>query len=320
MIPVLLITNKTDVTTDFVVKKLKESKVGFYRLNTEDIGEIIDVNFDFTTGNFTLFDKLLQIRIDLLKIKSVYFRRPELPAIQKDLSDGENQFLRNEISYTLEGIYKILGDVFWFNNVNNIRNAENKIYQLLQAKKLGFKLPASLITNVKDSAISFYKENDADCIIKPIRTGLITDDKHGEAVIFTNRVYLNDENAQRVNRCPTFFQNHIKKNGDLRITVVGNEVFSVLIHSQDNEDSKVDWRVNQSGLRHSIHILPHEIKSKCISLVRSLDLNFGAIDLILTEKNEYIFLEINPNGQWAWMEKLLDINISGAIADMLTVK
>jgi len=54
--------------------------------------------------------------------------------------------------------------------------------------------------------------------------------------------------------------------------------------------------------------------------VKFLNLNFGAIDLILNEYGEYVFLEINPNGQWAWIEKLLDFNISGAIVNLLKSK
>ncbi|MFP3802981.1 hypothetical protein SB764_42850, partial [Paraburkholderia sp. SIMBA_027] len=83
---------------------------------------------------------------------------------------------------------------------------------------------------------------------------------------------------------------HIKKKGDLRITVVGDNVFAALIHSQDSEDSKVDWRFSQNGLKHSIYTLPVEISTKCINLVKFLNLNFGAIDLILNEYGEYVFL------------------------------
>ncbi len=318
MIPVLLITNKADITTDFVVRRLKESNIKFYRFNTEDLGCSVEVNFNFESDSFKIFERMTGIEIDLLNVKSVYFRRPELPDDNQELTNAESHFIRNEISYTLEGIYKILNSAFWLNNVNDIRNAENKIYQLRVAKRLGFNMTASLITTNKDSAIDFYIKNEEDCIIKPIRSGLISDDEGEEAVIFTNKLYLDKNNAKRVESCPTFFQKHVKKIGDLRVTVVGEQVFSALIHSQESEASKVDWRVSQDGLKHSIHELPLEIAGKCIDLVKALNLNFGAIDLILNEEGEYIFLEINPNGQWAWIEKLLDLDISSAIVNLLT--
>jgi len=101
---------------------------------------------------------------------------------------------------------------------------------------------------------------------------------------------------------------------------VGEKVFAAFIHSQDSDDSKVDWRVSQDGLKHSIYMLPEDISANCINLLRELDLNFGAIDLILNENGEYVFLEINPNGQWAWLEKLLGLDISGAIVNLLKDK
>lgn len=320
MIHVLLITNKTDVTTDFIVKRLKEEKIEFYRLNTEELGNNVEVNLDFHNDDFIVSDRTTHIQINLLDIKGVYFRRPELLADSSDLSRAENQFVRNEISYTLEGIYKILDSAFWLNNVTNIRNAENKIFQLRLAKKIGFTIAPSVITTKADSAMSFYRMNAEDCIIKPIRTGLIADEEDEEAIIFTNKVYLDKNNAQRVGGCPTFFQKHIRKKGDIRVTVVGDKIFAAFIHSQDSEDSKVDWRVNQYGLKHSLYTLPLDISIKCINLLRELDLNFGAIDLILNENGDYIFLEVNPNGQWAWIEKLIGLDISGAIVNLLKDK
>lgn len=320
MIRVLLLTNKTDVTTDFIVKRLKEERIEFYRLNTEELGDNVEVNFDFPEGNFKIFDKTTNIQINLLDIKAVYFRRPELRADNSELTRSENQFVRNEISYTLEGIYEILNSAYWLNSVKHIRNAENKIFQLLLAKNLGFRIAPSLITTNADSAMNFYRMNDEDCIIKPIRTGLISDEENEEAIIFTNKVNLDKNSAQRVAGCPTFFQKHIKKQGDIRVTVVGDKVFAAFIHSQDSDDSKVDWRISQNGLKHSICTLPVDVSAKCINLLKKLNLNFGAIDLVLDEMGNYIFLEINPNGQWAWIERLLGLDVSGAIVNLLKNK
>ena len=55
----------------------------------------------------------------------------------------------------------------------------------------------------------------------------------------------------------------------------------------------------------------------CLKLTKKLELNFSAIDLILDKNKDYIFLEINPNGQWAWIEKRLGYNISCEIIKLL---
>jgi len=47
-------------------------------------------------------------------------------------------------------------------------------------------------------------------------------------------------------------------------------------------------------------------------------LSFGAIDLLLTPTGEYVFLEINPNGQWYWLELITGIPLTNAMCDVLT--
>ncbi|MGC4234553.1 MAG: hypothetical protein QM594_16345 [Niabella sp.] len=317
MIPVLLITNKGDITTDFVVKSLRESQVPFYRLNTEDIGSVVILNFDLKRDFYSLTDLVLNITIDLTKIRSVYFRRPELPPSIDGLTSSEQLFVAGEFAESLEALYKILRNARWLNNVEAIRGAENKIYQLQVAKKIGFLLPDSIITTDIQEANKFYSRNERDCIIKPIRTGSVGINDTEEGVIFTSLLKIQVEDLNRVSTCPTYLQKHIPKKGDIRVTIVGDELFAVMIHSQHSDDSKVDWRKSQSKLLHSHIDLPKDIAEKCLQLTKKLSLNFGAIDLILTSDGEYVFLEINPNGQWAWIERLVSLPISKSITQFL---
>ena len=64
--------------------------------------------------------------------------------------------------------------------------------------------------------------------------------------------------------------------------------------------------------------IPKSIELKCIELVKRLELKFGAIDLIKDKNDNFVFLEINPNGQWAWIEMDTGLQISDAIIAELT--
>ena len=313
---ILLITNTTDVTTDFIVKALRTRGVTFYRLNTDEIGRSIQLCFDFANRKFTLVDRAQGIELDLLLIKSVYFRRPEVRIDTQDLTAAEANFIHGKMTFVLEGLYKILDKAFWLNKLYSIRHAENKIYQLLVAEEEGFVIPRSLVTNIPKIASGFYEDTQQCTIIKPIKSGLLEAETE-EGVIFTSKIDLVDENIQRVGPCPVYLQQMISKQADVRITVVGNNVFGACIHSQDRESSSVDWRKAEEPLPHSSIELPAELIENCLKLTRRLSLNFGAIDFILDKNGEYIFLEINPNGQWAWIEKQLNYPISDAITDLL---
>ncbi|ULB35728.1 hypothetical protein [Proteiniphilum propionicum] len=295
---------------------MKERNISFYRFNTEEFSKSCFFTFDFTRNVFILFDTILCKQFNLKEFSAVYFRRPELPNINNNgLSSGEIQFLRNEFYYTLEGLYKILNDLYWVSPVYAIREAENKIYQLELAKSIGFSIPDSIITNIYADSLDFYNRNKSNCIVKPIKSGLI-EDTNIPKVVFTN-LLKEKPKIKQIELSPNFFQAHIKKTYDVRVTMVGDKPFAVLIDSQNNSETLVDWRKGEFSLKHTKIKLPDEILKQCITLLKTLNLRFGAIDFILDTNEDFIFLEINPNGQWAWIEKQTGYDISNEIVNLL---
>ena len=99
--------------------------------------------------------------------------------------------------------------------------------------------------------------------------------------------------------------------------MVENQIFCAAIHSQDSEQTSTDWRRSPNELNYSVFNLPDDVKSMCLKVVHNLGLTFGAIDMVLTPDDEYVFLEINPNGQWGWIERETGLPIREAIADTL---
>jgi glutathione synthase/RimK-type ligase-like ATP-grasp enzyme len=316
MTKVLIISNKSDITSDFIVKELKERNVEFYRFNTEELTKSCSISLDFKANQYLIKDLLLNKQFDLKEFTSVYFRRPELPFIGlNELSNGELQFVKSEISYTLEGVYKILRDAYWVSPIYSIREAENKIYQLEIAQSIGFVIPDSMVTNSFEDSILFFDRNN-ECIIKPVKSGLIEDAEKSK-VVFTNFIKERPSSKEQIKLMPNFFQSHIKKIGDVRVTMVGNKAFATLIHSQGNPQTEVDWRRGEHSLKHTKIELPSDILEKCRELLAMLNLRFGAIDFILDEMQKFTFLEINPNGQWAWIERQTGYQISQEIVNML---
>jgi glutathione synthase/RimK-type ligase-like ATP-grasp enzyme len=315
---ILLVTSKDDVTTDLVVDRLNICGAEYYRFNTEELCKSIKVIFEPKNNKLVLYDTSKGQVIDLAKIKSIYYRRPKLPVPPADLLVSEQRFVMNEIAHTLEGIYKYLDDKFWISNVFSIRQAENKLYQQLVANRLGFTTPESFITNDYKTALNFLQVN-GECIVKPIKSGLV-DDGEVPKVIFTSLITKdNVSTLERIAECPTYFQAHIKKTADIRVTVVGTSIFSAKIYSQAFEDTRIDWRKGDNlNLKYEAIDLGQEMNEACINLTRFLGLQFGALDFILDDKGRYIFLEINPNGQWGWIQYRLNNDISGTIANMLT--
>lgn len=315
---ILFITNKDDITTDLIINKVNKEGKKYYRFNTEDLGSNIFIKLDFTKERYYIIDEKKEIETDLNKVKSVYYRRPKLPNIDHlKLSPGLAAFVNNEHYYFLEGLYKLLRKKYWISPVYSIREAENKIYQIFLARELGFKVPESLITSNPAAAKAFLDKH-SDSVVKPIKSGFVND-RSEPKIIFTSKV-TDKEKAQlnKIAYCPTYFQENIKKAYDLRVTIVGDKIFPAKIESQSFKETIIDWRRGENiFLRYEKHKLPQYIREKCLAMTKYLKLEFSAIDLVVDRKGDFIFLEINPNGQWAWIEKRLGYNISGEIIDLL---
>ena len=311
---VLLFTNKEDITTDFIVQELDRQKIGFYRFNTEELSKTVQIDLDFKEERYRLIDKLENREYNLLDFTDIYYRRPELPSYNDlELTEGERAFFQTEIYYTLEGVYRLLGEKHWFNNVYDIRDAENKIYQLLLAKEVGLTIPISLISNHFKSVERFLSHGHR--IIKPVHNARILDGENSK-IVYTSEVtkdVLKEETECNIN----YLQSKIDKICDVRATFVGEKCFAVSIDSQKLEDTCVDWRKGEHILRHTPIELPKDIQTRCIRMMKKLGLNYGAIDFILDKEGKYVFLEINPNGQWAWIEHITGLPISKEIVKSL---
>ena len=183
--------------------------------------------------------------------------------------------------------------------------------------RLGFDVPQTLITNDESATRRFAAERQL--IAKAVSSGYV-DSPQGYRAMFTTALDLADlEDVEGLRLAPVTFQERIRKTSDIRVTVVGNEVFATEILSQAHPSSATDWRATETPeLEHRIHILPPRQKQLCLELVRHLGLAFGAIDLALTANGTYKFFEINPNGEWLWLQCMLGFPIAETIAQWLT--
>lgn len=302
---ILIITHKQDYTVDFVVNKLNSRGLKYKRLNCE---ELIKKNYQLSFKDDFVFS------FDGIEnFHSVWFRRTRLPHIE-GLKAEEKQYILNEYDSLLKNIFSSL-NTNWLSEPKYVYNAENKVLQLKLAKKVGFNIPKTIITNDKEKIKEFYIENNQDIIIKPLAQTRVNY-RNNAAFIFTNIVKKElIDSIEQYDINPCIFQENIKKAYEIRVTVIGEKVFASSIYSQSNANTKVDWR--KEKLNFNIEELPKHVINKCLQLLKELNIKFGAIDIIKTPNGDYIFLEINPNGQWAWIEMQTGQKMSDEIIKFL---
>lgn len=139
-------------------------------------------------------------------------------------------------------------------------------------------------------------------------------------MVFTSEIkndHLQDIGGLRY--CPMTFQQKLEKKLELRVTIVGREIFAFSIDSQKNEQARIDWRKEGITLLHDWkpYVLPEMVQAKLLAFMDDYRLNYGAIDMILTPDNELYFLEVNAAGEYFWLDRLCNNAISQQIAALL---
>lgn len=220
--------------------------------------------------------------------------------------------MQNQWKAFVESLTCIDG-AFWINNPEYNRMAEHKIRQLMSAQSIGLRIPSTCITSSKEELEEFYKEFDGNIIAKALDVPLIESEQKDHFIFTQSMPKLESITDSEISLTPTIFQERIFPKVDYRLTVIGDDYYAVKI---TDPEMQLDWRTAKDGVEFSKTEIPKEIGDKCIKLVKKMGLVFGALDIV-ESRGEFYFLEINPNGEWGWLQKKAGIPIAEKIADYL---
>lgn len=262
-------------------------------------------------------------RIDLGDVRVIWDHRPGRPQPAKELPARSRRFAAEDSGRFMDDVWRSL-DCRWVPaHKDVVFRAQHKASQLELARTLGFEIPPTLITNDPSEFREFYRRHGGRIIAKVFHRGihrLENDPSEPSPVLCMTQIVSNRDigYAESIRYAPVIFQAYVPKRLELRVTVVGNRVLAAAIHSQDTHRTRHDWRHEDlSHTRYTPFDLPLEVEARCLKLVERLGLCYGAIDLVLTPDDRYVFLEINPSGQWRWVETMSGLPIADAIAELL---
>jgi MvdC family ATP-grasp ribosomal peptide maturase len=316
---VLLLTHSGDFyTVDLVAQALARRGVRAIRFNTDLFPSLVKLSARagddrvahvFTeTGEETSVDE----------VRAVWARKLWSPRMSDDLDERYRSMCINESAAALEGFLDAPHDARWVNDLDHQRNAENKQRQLRLAARASLRVPRTLVTNDASAARQFFAETEGQTVAKLLRPLAVSMD--GDTpFVFTNRVREEDlAHAGALRHSPMVFQELIPKAYELRVVCVASEVFAGALDATGTSRGHTDWRrAAPEECRWQKAQLPTEVASSLRALMSELGLVFGAVDLICTPAGEYVFLEVNPGGEWGMLERDLGLPISEAIAEAL---
>jgi hypothetical protein len=257
----------------------------------------------------------LQIKgrtLTLSEITAVWWRRPRPPVIG-GRPDGIVAWAQQQAFIALDSALRGI-DAVWVNHPTRNRHAEDKPANLRRAVAAGLDVPDWLVTNDAVQARAFANAT-GQVVVKPVASAYVP--LRGN--LWTRRV---DDFGwlERIGPEPYLLQHFIDKTHDIRVVVVGDELFAVAIDSQATAETSVDLRAGGAlrDLPHRQVDLPPWVRDALLGLCASLHLRFAAIDLVVDHDGHHWFLELNPNGQWAWLEEAAGVQITKALVRQLS--
>ncbi|MGH3720596.1 MAG: ATP-grasp ribosomal peptide maturase [Pseudonocardiaceae bacterium] len=313
---ILVLTRPNDGTAGGVVTELERRGVAVARADVGDfpLDAILVASLaghHKWRGSLSLAGKC----VHLDEIRAIYYRRPTGFRFPDHLSPEHQRFAKAEARRGLGGLLLTL-PVRWVSHPSRVADAEFKPLQLQLAAECGLRVPHTLITNDAAHVQEFAEQLPGPMIYKPLSAPSVHVD--GELrLIYATRVDSSALGEGDIRLTANLFQEWVPKEYDVRLTVVGDRFFAVAIHA-GSDRAYIDWRSDYGALKYESIDTPEDVRYSIENLLGRLGLPFGAFDFTVTPDGEWVFLELNPNGQWGWIEDRTDLPITTAVADLLT--
>lgn len=302
---VLIVCRSPDPHVDAVARKLDHMGVRYCVL---DVSAASHLGVQLRLGHAS---------VEEFPYSAVWWRYKSSSAEYQGTPDTHTAFASREWLAYLRGVAAITDrQVRWINNPATAYLAGLKTYVLSTAQSLGLRIPKTCATNHPSEALDFVR-SVKDCVYKTLTYYYEAPD----VAIYTTRISEEHirQHTSSIMRSPVLLQEYVPKAFEVRATVVGSEAVAVKIHSQEHTDTIVDWRRGQAvGSLYEPMSIPDNISEQMQSLMTALGLHYGAFDFVVTPSGEWVFLEVNPGGQFLWLEELAGIEITATVARYLS--
>lgn len=312
---VLVLTRPNDGTASGVEAELKRRGITVVR---GDVGDFpMDAKIVASIVDHVEWRGLLCVSgkfVPLADIRAIYYRRPTGFRLPDHLSPEQQRFAKAEARRGLGGLLLTL-PVRWVSHPSRVADAEFKPLQLQLAASCGLRVPRTLLTNDVAQARAFADQLAGPMIYKPLSAPSL---RIGDELkfVYATEVDRTSLNEGDIASTVHLFQERVPKKHDLRLTVIGTKFFAVAIHASSDE-ARSDWRSDYGALSYEPVEVPDDIRFSITELLKQLDLPFGAFDFTITPTGNWVFLEVNPNGQWGWIEERTSLPMTSAMADLL---
>lgn len=322
---ILIFTIDTDPSTNYVINWLDYYNAPWLRINSKKQLTLEKTIFKVSKSQNYFQFQVSGKKLSLTNLKSIWYRRtPEYIYPNFNLNDKHNSSLKTAIEKNLlnetNSIYSFCTSLMKekYSLGNPSLHNLNKVDQLKIAGESGLKIPETIVTNEKNEVLKFYDKHQK-IIIKPLQNITFHQVKGKYYIPYTKLLH-----KREIAKLPILFntcllQKYIEKEFEVRSFYLSGRFYSMAIFSQGNKQTKVDFRVYDEKVPNRVvpYKLPKNIETKLEIFIKKYKLNTGSFDLVFSTERKFVFLELNPVGQFGmvsypcnyFLEKKIALNL-----------
>jgi hypothetical protein len=315
---VLILTELGDTHAYAVAEALDRKGVRVTLWHTADFPTLAEETILFEGGQRRVAVRGPSMELSELDFDTVWHRRPCYVLDDRRLHPADREFADSECSIFRRSLFNLIApDAFWVNDPEAATRAGRKPVQQSVAMDVGLATPATLFTNNPQEIRRFISRYGGRIVYKTFRAVSWRDEKTYWApytACLTEDSLITEPLLRAV---PGIYQELVPKDHELRITVIGRQVFGAKVLSQQTESGRLDWRRSYHELRIEPCDIPEHLADRCREVLTRLGLVFGCFDFVVTPKGEFIFLEVNEGGQFLFIESYSGLPLLDAFAELL---
>ncbi|WP_428228619.1 grasp-with-spasm system ATP-grasp peptide maturase [Flavobacterium sp.] len=325
---ILIFTIQYDFSSTSIVQLLTLMGHSVVRINADDsVHKFERIGSD---GSIYFKNTITNESINLSKVTACWWRRTGIS--QNHFFSGEKEFNINqsELTFLKEKKIDYFFDEFMslkeyiFNSLYRTTEINlgkplfnlNRLLVLDVARRNNLKVPDYEVI-INGEQLLATKQSLGRSVTKAISNGVQWESENCRFYTYTELIEDDFyERSVNTNFFPSLVTGLIEKELEIRTFYIDGSFFSMAIFSQSDKKTSIDFR-KYTNNRNEPYKLPFDVEEKLKNIFTDLELNCGSADLILDKNGEYIFLEINPVGQYAMTSLPCNYNLDKKIANYL---
>jgi glutathione synthase/RimK-type ligase-like ATP-grasp enzyme len=246
-------------------------------------------------------------RIAISSIDLIWWRRVRADqSLEVEIGDKHQlDLINNDCRGALNGVLAAAFTGIWVSRPDSTLRASDKLFQLSIAKQCGFRVPDTLVSQCRNEVEEFVDRHHRNVIVKPV-VGAVG------PLIYTQ--FMRDPtclDAASFQACPAVYQEYISGTRHIRLNCFGDRSYAAVIETEE-----LDWRPNLK-VPIAQWDVPDSLHGRVRGVLDKLDLAMGVFDFKLTPDGEVVWLEVNPQGQFLFLEPLTKLPLGERFADYL---